>query len=345
MRRLALAALLAAGCGGGTDGQPVAPTTPRPAPALAPEPPPPPPPEPPPAPTGIRVAEVGQDFIVWEWDPVEGATGYELEVFPTELSIATEELTVRVEGLEPDTEFVIYVRAVRETAGGRAAGPWSAPSPVKTWGEPRVCTDELRRARGFQDARLPREWNGTPFRVDLYDHFPEIAGIGYPESQLAVVQEFADRIEEQIGYPIIGAGSVIPVPENMPKGWNRPSTNNLPNCGRRKRHQILGVHLSASPRGHSGGGGFRAFPRCAVLEYWVGEDSPSDSAWGRTVVRHELFHLFGFGHSLETHPHEADLGGVPMSPELTVPEDYGLAIFAPTFDDIDALRCIFPEGG
>ena len=127
--RWALAALLiAAGCGGGTDSKPVAPPT-VPAPA--------PPPPPPGQPTGIREMGRGPDYIGWAWDSVEGATGYEADVFPAGTPpgqrgepIVTEEPRVRAKGLEPATAFEIYVRAVRETADGRAVGPWSERSPV-----------------------------------------------------------------------------------------------------------------------------------------------------------------------------------------------------------------------
>ncbi len=126
MRSAVLAALLlAAGCGTGTDGKPVAPpTTPEPAPA------PPPPPEPPGKPTGIRVAEAGPGFILWTWDPVEGATSYLVSAFPAGEgyrpadAIEVEAPFFRFDALELGW-YWIYLRAVRETAGGRAVGPWS----------------------------------------------------------------------------------------------------------------------------------------------------------------------------------------------------------------------------
>ena len=128
----ALAALLpAAGCGTGTDGTPVAPTSTPAPPAPA------PPPEPPRQPTGIRVVERGQDFIVWAWEPVEGATGYEGHAFPDGIPVferpphqVTAEPTFRAEGLEPGVLMGFFVRAIRETAGGRAVGLWSDYAPA-----------------------------------------------------------------------------------------------------------------------------------------------------------------------------------------------------------------------
>ena len=123
--------IAAAGCGGGTDGTPAAPSTPASQLAI-------PPataaqaPAPPGQPTGIRVVDVGTDFIVWAWDPVETATGYEAHAFPHGTPPAerpalrvTVEPTFRADGLEPDTVMGFFVRAIRETAGGRAYGPWS----------------------------------------------------------------------------------------------------------------------------------------------------------------------------------------------------------------------------
>ena len=117
---LCAALLLGVACGGGTDGKPVAPTT-------VPE----PPPEAPEAPTGIRVTERGLDFIRWAWDPVEDATGYEVGVFPAgtppderNAPVYTEELSFRADELEPGS-VGFSVRAVRQTAGGRAVSDWS----------------------------------------------------------------------------------------------------------------------------------------------------------------------------------------------------------------------------
>ena len=127
---LLLAPGLLAGCGGGADGRPSPPpTTPGPA-----------PPEPLTKPTGIRLVERGQTYIVWAWDPVEGATGYEADIFPVGVPpgerpapVGTTEPSILAEGLEPDTRMGIFVRAVRETAGGRARGPWSDyPGEVST---------------------------------------------------------------------------------------------------------------------------------------------------------------------------------------------------------------------
>ena len=137
---------------------------------------PPPEPEPPPGqPTGIRVVDAGTDFLVWAWDPVETATGYEAHAFPdgtppTErppLQV-TVEPTFRADGLEPDTLTRILVRAIRETAEGRAAGPWSdhgtgrtLPPPLPEIGSP--CPGVVVRGDP------PREWQSVSRATLLID--------------------------------------------------------------------------------------------------------------------------------------------------------------------------------
>ena len=226
-----------------------------------------------------------------------------------------------------------------------APAPAPPPEPPP---EPRVCTDELERAKSFLNSALPREWDGTPFRFDLFDNYPEVPGGDYAERQLEMARELAAQIEEQIGYPVYEAGGVVPVREGLPDGWDTPSHSGPKDCHLwREPGQILAFHLASLPEGHQGGGALGAVPWCAILNHYVGEGSTTDpnSAWGRSGIVHELFHLLGFGHNDETHPHEVHLGGVFMSKNLTNGDNFTQAFMAPTFEDIDALRCVFPKGG
>ncbi|MXX85278.1 MAG: hypothetical protein F4Y71_02345 [Acidobacteria bacterium] len=225
--------------------------------------------------------------------------------------------------------------------------PAPAPEPPP---EPRVCTDERQRALNYSGNTtiLPREWDGTPFRVDLFDHFPEAAGVDYPADQLDVVRDLADRIEEQIGYPIIEAGSVIPVPQNPPEGWNAPTRYAPPGCQQwREPGRIHGIHLTDLPDGHAGGGALLASASCGVVSYYVGRGLPPPGRsreWARSAIRHELFHLFGFKHRDDEFPAHV---GITMSPELLNGDRTGadVGFMYATFEDVDALRCVFPEGG
>ena len=221
--------------------------------------------------------------------------------------------------------------------------PAPAPPPPAPPPEPRACTDERERAPRFGNAILPREWNGTPFRVDLFDNFPAAAGDGYLAGQLEEIRGLADKIEDQLGYRIIDVGSVIPVRENLPEGWNAPSRYGPKDCTQwREPGEILGIHRSGLPPGYGiGGGAYAATAYCAIVSYFLGEGplTGDHRTFGRTAVVHEVFHLFGFKHH-----GRADLPeqGLFMSPQLTSGRDGDWAQY-PTFDDIDALGCAFPH--
>ncbi len=102
--------------------------------------------------------DVGLDFLVWAWDPVQNATGYEGHAFPYGTPVSerpplqvTVEPTFRADGLEPDTVMEVFVRAVRETAGGRAVGPWSDPATGRTLpppSPPMTVTGTVRASAG-----------------------------------------------------------------------------------------------------------------------------------------------------------------------------------------------------
>ena len=130
----ALSLLGASGCGGGSDGQPVAPTpTPTPAPVPMPTPEPEPEPEPPSVPTGLRVLDNGQDFIEWIWIPVVGTSGYDVqystnEVFTDEDEIiprTAEQITYRRDDLDSETGGSVRVRSASGSGGNRITSVWS----------------------------------------------------------------------------------------------------------------------------------------------------------------------------------------------------------------------------
>ena len=100
--------------------------------------------------------DVGTDFLVWAWDPVQGATSYEAHTFPYGTPASerpplqvTVEPTFRADGLEPDTLMEILVRAIRETAGGRAVGPWSEQGTGQTLPPPAPPVEITPVGRGI----------------------------------------------------------------------------------------------------------------------------------------------------------------------------------------------------
>lgn len=334
---LLVLALALAGCGGDSPAEPPAPTVPTPTAPPAP----PPPPDPPGIPI-VRLAAEGTDYVEWEWDAVEGATLYRVDLaegdeLANRRQTSTEATRYRWEGLPPDQLVVIWVRAVAETAGGRAVSDWSR----RIWGVtapetapvPRECSDERDRVERLPAAVVP-EWDGTPFRVDVIDNFPHpradvVTHILEPVAQAAAI------IERQLGYPIIERGELIPAPEGVAPGWNADLGAYTEDCPLpRDRGQIIGFFMadrletSANALAHSS--------RCGTFAYL---DVPGARLNAGTTI-HEIWHLFGFVHHHQHDPVEER--GVPMSKRLTRSGDRTTEQTL-THADVDILRCIFPD--
>lgn len=332
LRGILLLVVVAAACGTGTDGTPVVPPT---TPALPPA----PPtrmPEPTPV-TGVKVVETGPDFIVLAWDPVPGATRYQILVDLNESGEwddhYSSEPCFRLEGLEPSALVRIVVR-VREIAGERVSWPGSVAVQTETPPPPRNCSDEPERARRYQSV-LVGEWEGSPFRFDVIANFPDrIPEAALVEHLLAPVADAADQIEQQLGYRIIEAGEVFPVPEGMPRGWDADGVAYRLSCPLpRSRGQIFGHYMDDADASW----GAQAHPRCATFSYFPAGLGSMNGG----VTIHEIWHLFGFEHDFETAKLESGRG-VPMSMRLTQTSGPpGASVL--TFTDIDLLRCLFPQ--
>ena len=332
---------------------PVVDQNPSPAPPPPPPPAPEPEPQPPSVPVGIHVLERGSDFLVLAWEPVEGATGYEGHVFahgtpsrdrPTLVQVS--EPMFRADGLAPDTQWDFFVRAVTETVGGRAVSEWVHESAVWTWGIPRTCTDERRevrrRDRHWRTERsLVLQWDGTPFRVDIIRNFPDWVTDADLWELHAPVAELADQIEDQLGYRIIELGSLIDVPDRARPGWDQNWRRYF--TERRlvaEPGEILVFYLNADSPNRSRMGahiccGTTSYYKRALGPAWTGDDPCCrENTIDRAAIVHELFHLLGFKHAVG----QEDLPGVKMSPNSLSRAQR----FHAVFEDIDALRCIFP---
>ena len=301
---------------------------------------------------------MGADFVEWAWDPVGGATGYEGQAFLERARdditrFQTREPTYRWEGLPPDELATILLRSVRETAGGTAYSPWVGRFPGATLPaippEPMACTDERERALAFRNGIVAvREWDGTPFRVDMVSNFPDYVSDADLLRLLQPVELLDSKIEEQLGYRILEAGNVIRAPEGMPPDWDSELYRYPDVCLPREHGQLQGYYMDDEDVGVA-----QARPECGefyylrpMLENWPCLDCP-EAPWAEGVyldatTLHEILHLFGFDHF--DHDERLARGiGVPMSRILTLAA-------APDADavrwsDIDLLRCVFPEGG
>ena len=391
---------VAAGCGGGVDGKPIAPpTTPAPAPE--------PPPQPPtlravvwmyPAPSvevgylvGDRIrlvaefeqrvsvqgsqrlaVEIGEhvrlaDFSPWVEDdfPPERPSllqRFEYEVGPDDvdadgISVPADAFDF-AEGalLRAGVEIEVEIYAVAPARD--SPNPVEPGEPMDTHrvigtSEPRVCTTE--REHALTHSRFVREWNGTPFRVDMIRNFPNFVTEADLVRLLEPIELLDEKIEAQIGYRILEMGDVIPLPEGIRPGWNTDADRFRRTCPLpRDRRQIQGFYmddtLSWSP-----GSQAQAHPICGAITYlqpmltdWPCLECPGDplTPGGRhlldAVTLHELFHVLGFVH-FDDHDFLARDDGVPMSVPLTWVNrpDAEAVLWA----DIDLLRCIFPQGG
>ena len=350
MRSWVLAALLFGSCGGGTDGKPVAPPT-APTTPVAPI------PEPEPGPvTGIEVADVGPDFVLWTWDPLPGAIRYQARVFPDAGYVSRRENELRepsllLDGLEPGTAVKISVRAIANSAEGPVGWPWSEFAVAETLPPPpRDCTDE--RERALNQSQFVREWDGTPFQVDMIRNFPDYVTEDNVAELLGAVGLLADKIERQLGYRVVEMGEVLPVPEGVPPDWDTDHRVYRRNCWLpRDSGQVYGFYMD-SVLASTPAAGAQAHARCGAFTYlrpgverlvdtttgeWPCPD-PGCSLDGATM--HELFHVLGYAHIDREDPNR----GVEMSRAL---DDSAGTPGAQSviWSDIDALRCIFPAGG
>ena len=310
-----------------------------------------------PKPTGIRLADRGPDFVEWSWDPVEGATSYEAHLGLKETPV-DERILVEIEGpsyrweeLAPLARVLIFVRAVRETAGGRAVGEWSdvghaitlpAHTPVA------ACSNERRQALRYEaGAFLAEAWDpATPFRVWIDEEAIRRGGerLGRPEfleeEVLEPLRDVADRIKERLGYLIFDPDDLVPTRpsrrEPVIKVFTAPD-----------RHQDPPWSAACAPATMSP---MNASPSTGSILYNEPFFNPLITCSGyvedRTdeTIIHELAHDLGMRH----HPSAGDRdamfrGGVVMSEPLTFHKAYDDADVFWLPEDIDAVGCVFPH--
>ena len=90
-------------------------------------------PQPPAVPVGLEISDRGEDFIEWSWDPVAGASGYNVQfstnqIFSDEdetIARTVEEVSYRREELEAETSYYLRVQSVAGTGEERLMSDWS----------------------------------------------------------------------------------------------------------------------------------------------------------------------------------------------------------------------------
>ena len=87
------------------------------------------------------------------------------------------------------------------------------------------CADEksltLRHDAQFGSHGVVREWEGTPFRVDMVRNFPEFVSDADLQQLLNPIGRLADQIETQLGYRIVEMGELIEIPSGAPARWDQ----------------------------------------------------------------------------------------------------------------------------
>ena len=264
------------------------------------------------------------DYLVREADWDEDGISIGVDAFDF-----TEGALLNTAGLELEVE--IY--SVTPTESERIVEPGTDldSHPVLGRPRPRVCTDEreLALAHAQPPPVLIEEWDGTPFLFYF-------SLVGLPETERAdaelvldAVEQLSERIEDQIGYSILEVG-----------GWLEDPRVEFPfsrtdRCDWRRQGQIVGIIVPDSEHRY-----VQAVSRCAL---WASHGPDMD--FGAGTVSHETFHNFGFSHHPTDWRSPGRPGeGVPMSVRLTGAylDSMDLGV---SFADVDALRCIFPEGG
>lgn len=240
------------------------------------------------------------------------------------------------------------------TNGGSTtpAVPMPAPTPAPE-PPPVVDCDEVRReallyweqVQDFVD--LWDQGSPDPFEIDMMDNFPEhLFGPDFAQRQVDVVARYADLIEEELGYPILAPGEVVPEPETLPEGWNDDTeayfslrwigANELrPEL---KFENITGFYMNDSY--------YELFAfalhdeRAFVFLEKYHETFAAENIEAHIVI-HEAFHHFGFKHYGQGGP------GVEMSLNLMGDKDErrdrGNLTNMLSALDLANLACIFPE--
>ena len=269
------------------------------------------PPEPPANPTGLSISDVGIDFLEWTWDPVEGATSYEVSRFNPDsppsfpyIYLDNPEPLHRWEGLPPNERVGINVRAVAENAAGRAVsdliGPtsgWTLPprfTPSPLFLDPRFdrdfwqqlafnthdCPTDLVCAGGPLDKRRLRVLRHIPsFYIETHDDSgtPTFSG-----SEIAAMRRIIPpAVEALTGMPYTGEirEGARPTRGSIREGWVRVGQD--PHLDR-----ACGVGSVGEPAG------VIKMPAPGAREGW--EDCRFEPNFA-----HEIGHVMGFWHVSE----------------------------------------------
>ena len=163
---------------------------------------------------------------------------------------------------------------------------------------------------------------------------------------LTTVERMSAHIEDQLGYSIVEIGGWTDLPPDVTGRCDRGRIRQWRRPGTIVARVSPEIHPSGSCPASAADPCAGSGPECASVQYWINQVHNQRDG---TIV-HETFHLLGFTHSPlplgNGSPHSSQLPpgvGISMSRRLTSAQwshksDLGLA-----FEDVEALRCIYPE--
>jgi len=254
------------------------------------------------------------------------------------------------------TGEIYAVAAMRDSPDPVDPGEALDSHRVTATPEPRVCTDERERAltRDLAEGHAPllvHEWTGEPL-LFYWDASIPRDHREHAEAVFEVIERVSDAIEDQVGYSILEVGGWVDEADRgfgftetniFPcDGWNpRPGAPPAPRA--RPGRIIATIHPNVLPDAR-----IAARPHCGVI-YWDAEAAVDGTSVNAPVIAvHEIFHLFGFVHSPYAWWQSQSDQGIPQSRTLSSLRpshpsyDRYIDLGGMTFDDIDALRCVFP---
>lgn len=225
------------------------------------------------------------------------------------------------------------------------APPPPAPEPAPPEPEfEHVCTDEREAslAYHYHPAVLVEAWAGEPFRIavhpDVYLASLALGAAWYEDQLLGPVNRMAQRIEDQLGYPVLAQiGEPGAEPALRIELWD----------GQFDRSH-LPVYCENYPNFRTGMGARRQDPLVVYHEGYFDPGNQCKSALKgrrRDNVIHEIAHVLGGEHEGADTTHKS-LDGRQTGWEMS----YSLTWFEPADSDIhltelDIARigCAFPE--
>ena len=178
------AGLLLSACGDGG-------TSPPTSPPAVPPPAPPPPPEPPPTPEGLGIPSFGEEFIEWSWNPVDGVSGYEVQILanaaPTDddetIARNADETSYRVEDLESETPYYFRVRSFAGDGENRLFDEWSAPATAQIGRFEQTVSPETEEIDDSDLSGLPPELAGKLEAFFEYVSVTAVTDRGLPDPE------------------------------------------------------------------------------------------------------------------------------------------------------------------